>query len=88
MRRDHMASYMFEAFEAVTGAPLAAGPNAFNDDNGNPHENAINALAARGVIAGTGGGNFNPSGTVSRAQMGSFLARFLQLLDAAGALPA
>jgi subtilisin-like proprotein convertase family protein len=88
MRRDHMASYMFEAFEAVTGAPLAAGPNAFNDDNGNPHENAINALAARGVIAGTGGGNFNPSGTVSRAQMGSFLARFLQLMDASGALPA
>jgi subtilisin-like proprotein convertase family protein len=87
MRRDHMASYMFEAFEAVTGAPLPAGPNAFNDDNGNAHEVAINALAAEGVITGTGGGNFNPNGTVSRAQMGSFLARFLQLLDEKGALP-
>jgi len=86
MRRDHMASYMFEAFDAILGEPLAAGPNAFTDDEGNPHEVAINALAGAGVITGTGGGLFNPTGTVSRAQMGSFLARFLQLLADEGAI--
>ena len=86
MRRDHMASYMSEAFEAATGTPLAAGPDAFGDDTANPHEAAINALAARGVISGTGQGTFNPEGTVSRAQMGSFLARFVMVLDEAGAL--
>jgi subtilisin-like proprotein convertase family protein len=88
MRRDHMASYMYNAFTAVTGAPLPNGPNAFGDDDGNAFETAINALAAEGVITGTGGGNFNPAGTVSRAQMGSFLARFLMLFDEKGALPA
>jgi len=86
MRRDHMASYMAGAFEAVTGAALPAGPDAFNDDNDNPFEDDINALAAKGVITGTDGTTFNPNGTVSRAQMGSFLARFLQILDNVGAL--
>lgn len=87
MRRDHMASFLFEAFEAISGAPLPAGPNAFTDDDGTPHEAAINALAAADVLSGTGGGLYDPNGSVSRGQMGSFLARFLELLNRNDLLP-
>jgi len=79
MRRDHMASFMFEADVFAFNDPLDPGPDAFTDDDGNPHEVEINALANEGVIAGRGGGIFDPTGTVTRAQMASFLARLLQL---------
>lgn len=89
MRRDHMASFLANAYEVIIGAPLAGGPNAFTDDEGNPHEPEINALAAAGVVQGTGGGLYNPSGSVTRGSMGSFLARTLQLVvdDGATATP-
>jgi subtilisin-like proprotein convertase family protein len=82
MRRDHMASFLAGAYEFVIGQPLPAGPDAFTDDNGNPHEADINRLAARGVVLGDGQGNYGPAGVVSRSSMGSFLARTLdELLD-------
>lgn len=40
---------------------------------------AIEALAASGITGGCGGGNFCPSGTVSRGEMAAFLARALGL---------
>lgn len=39
----------------------------------------IEALAASGITAGTGGGNFSPDVTVTRAQMAVFLAKALGL---------
>jgi hypothetical protein len=86
MRRDHMASFLFEAFEQITGAPMPAGPDVFGDDAGNPHEAAINALAAAGIVNGTGPVTYSPANGVSRAQMASFLARFINFLGAEGAL--
>lgn len=86
MRRDHMASFLFAAFQQITGAPLPAGPDVFGDDAGNPHEAAINALAAAGIVNGTGPVTYSPANGVSRAQMASFLARFINLLGAEGAL--
>jgi hypothetical protein len=73
---------------------LPAGPDAFTDDTngGDPHgagtdnEQAIDALANAGVVQGTGGGLYRPSGTVTRGQMASFFARFIQLLVDAGDL--
>ncbi|MGE5276432.1 MAG: S-layer homology domain-containing protein [Acidobacteriota bacterium] len=40
---------------------------------------AIEALAASGITAGCGGGNFCPNGTVTRGEMAAFLARALGL---------
>jgi hypothetical protein len=77
--RAQMASFLMRAAELVAGAPLPTGGNAFGDDNGNLHEDNINRAAAAGVATGTGGTSFTPSGEVSRAQMGSFLARLLAL---------
>jgi hypothetical protein len=49
-------------------------PDAFLDDEGSPHERAINQLAAIGVVRGSGGA-FSPAASVTRAQMASLLDR-------------
>lgn len=49
-------------------------PQAFSDvPDTNPHAANINALADAGVIAGAGGGLFNPGANVTRGQAASFL---------------
>ena len=55
----------------------------FTDDDGTTHEAAINRVAEAGIAAGTGPTTFNPSGTVTRAQMATFLGRALQLTQVA-----
>ena len=52
----------------------------FNDvPVGNPYFQFVEALAASGVTAGCGGGNFCPDAPVTRAQMATFLSRALGL---------
>jgi hypothetical protein len=53
----------------------ASGPDAFTDDGATSAETraAIDRLAAAGVVRGTGGGRFDPTGLVSRAQMATFV---------------
>lgn len=87
MRRDDMAQILVNAYRVITGDDLPAGPDAFGDDEGTDadgtgtdNEDAINALAAAGVVEGTGGGNYDPDGAVSRGQFASFFARYLGLL--------
>ena len=53
-------------------------------DDGNVHEDNIDALAAIGIVLGTGDGNFDPSGDVRRDQMASFLIRLAQHLASEG----
>ncbi|MTV26943.1 hypothetical protein FTX61_16195, partial [Nitriliruptoraceae bacterium ZYF776] len=53
----------------------------FSDVSG-PHAGAINALAARDIIRGKGDGTFDPQGTITRDQVASMLARYLELADA------
>lgn len=72
--RAQMASFVAQAIEAAGGQLPASAPNAFNDDEGSVHERNIDRLAAAGIVSGVGGGRYNPSGTVSRAQMATFLA--------------
>jgi hypothetical protein len=94
MRRDDMAQLLVNAYRVIAGAPLPEGPDAFTDDTagGNPHgagtdnEAAINALANAGVVQGIGGGLYDPTGSVTRGQMASFLARYLQVLVDGGFL--
>lgn len=54
---------------------LSPGPDAFSDDDGSPHEGAINALAAAGIVGGVTSTRFDPSDQVSRGAMASILAR-------------
>jgi subtilisin family serine protease len=73
VRRGQMASFLTRAFD------LPAGPDAFGDDEGSTHEDAINALAATGITQGCTTISFCPDEEVSRAQMASFLSRALDL---------
>jgi hypothetical protein len=84
MRRDDMAQVLSNAYRVITGQSLAPGANAFDDDAGNDNEAAINALAQRGVVHGTGPRAYSPAGAVSRAQFATFLANELQILADAG----
>ncbi len=47
----------------------------FTDDNTNPHEAAINALAQSGITGGCGGTAFCPTAWVTRGQLAAFLHR-------------
>jgi hypothetical protein len=57
---------------------------AFTDDDGNPHEPAINAIAEAGITAGCGGTRYCPLTSVTRGEMATFLARALNLSNVAG----
>ena len=70
----------------VAGCMLASIPataagisGTFTDDDGSPHEPEINGIAAAGITLGCGGTNFCPLGSVTRAEMASFLVRALDL---------
>jgi hypothetical protein len=68
--RDQMASFLSRAV-GLSGTA----PNAFTDDNGNPHEPNINLAAQAGITTGCGGTNYCPAGLVTRGQMAAFLHR-------------
>jgi len=61
---------------------LAAGPDAFTDDDASEFEPSINTLAAAGITRGCNppvSDHFCPDRLVSRAEMAAFLARALAL---------
>jgi hypothetical protein len=55
------------------------GADFFTDDNGHPHEADINAVAARGIVRGSGDGTFKPNAAVTRGAMAAMLARYVTL---------
>ena len=81
--RAQMATFLVAAIDFMRPTDLATSPDAFTDDNGDPHEANINKLAAIDVVDGVGGTSYNPSGQLSRAQMASFLIRTLAAIHAA-----
>ena len=78
--REEMASFVNGLIEAESGAPLASDTDAFTDDEDSPYEADINGLAAAGIVQGTGGGLYDPDGTVQRDSMASFIVRTIQHL--------
>lgn len=72
--RGQMASLLVRALELP---PVEGDP--FTDDEHSIHERDIAALAAAGLTHGCESGSFCPDDPVTRAQMGSFLARAFQL---------
>ncbi len=72
--RAQMASFLARAMDLVVGDA----PNAFIDDEGNVHEDAINAIAAAGITKGCNppdNDEYCPAEPVTRAQMATFLMR-------------
>jgi hypothetical protein len=85
-----MASFLLRTHDFISDQTLPAGDNAFPDDEpDNVHEAAINALQEAGVIEGTDASPslYDPSGSVRRDQMASFLMRLADLLAAEGNFP-
>jgi hypothetical protein len=77
VRRDQMATFLARMLHR-SGVVLPSNPpDAFPDDEANPHEGSIDAMTALGVIGGRADGRFAPSGIVTRGQMATFLARAL-----------
>ena len=68
--RGQMATFLARAL----GLP-PADHDYFGDDNGTPHEDNINRIAAAGITIGCGGTSFCPGGSVSRQEMAAFLYR-------------
>jgi hypothetical protein len=59
--------------------PSAAATSAFSDIADSRFRTQIEWLAAEGITHGCGGGRFCPDGHVTRAQMATFLVRFLNV---------
>ncbi|MFT5223039.1 MAG: hypothetical protein ACI867_001349, partial [Glaciecola sp.] len=77
--RSVMAKWVAGAM-ALGGVASGDDTNWFEDDQGDVNEAAINEIASLGIVTGTGGGRYGPSLTLSRGQMGTFLARAFSLL--------
>jgi glucose/arabinose dehydrogenase len=79
VRRDQMASFLARALDDLSPAT----GDAFTDDDGNTHEDAINIVAANGITLGcdASGTLYCPEDLVPRDQMASFLGRALGLTE-------
>ncbi|MBW3619922.1 MAG: S-layer homology domain-containing protein [Actinobacteria bacterium] len=75
VRRDQMAVLVARAVTASRGELPAPERRRFSDLEGNVHRDAIESLAAAGIVTGYADGTYRPRGTVPRGQMTAFLAR-------------
>lgn len=75
-RRDQMASVVARLVDRLGGSLPGYAPDPYRDvDPASPHAGAIARITAAGIAQGTGDRNFDPDGTVTRAQMATFLVR-------------
>lgn len=87
VRRGQMATFLAAAWAHHTGEPLLpppAGWLGFRDTTGSIHAANIDRVAAAGIAGGFPDGTFDPDAPVTRAQMGTFLARFIAALVSSG----
>ena len=83
MEREDMAAFMAAALELP-----ATGTDYFDDDDGLPHEDAINRIREAGITFGCdppANTQFCPADSVTRGQMAAFFGRAWSLVDGAGA---
>jgi S-layer family protein len=73
--REQMAVFVLRTLDPLLNPPDCAPPNTFLDvPETSPFCKWIEELARRGVVGGCGGGNYCPTGTVTRDQMGVFIS--------------
>lgn len=72
VRRDQMATFLANSLGLSGG-----GDGHFTDVEGNTHEDAINALAARGIARGDTSGRYHPHRDIRRDQAASLIDRGL-----------
>lgn len=75
--RAQMATFLVRAAEFARNEALPIGGDAFDDDNGDSHEERINKAAAAGFATGVAPRTYRPLGNVRRDQMARFLSRVL-----------
>ena len=63
----------------VKAMPLANPGATFDDVSGHRNQPAVEALAARNIIAGKDGGNFDPDGAMTRAEFAAIVVKALGL---------
>lgn len=80
VRRDQLAAFVARTIEAAEVDLGAATDQGFTDIAGNVHADAINRLAAHGVVRGTTATTFAPREVVRRDQMATFLVRAAELI--------
>jgi hypothetical protein len=80
--RRQMAAFVNRLQDFLTGSPYSTSGDYFDDDNGDPGEDDLNALASVGIFQGDGAGNVNPGGNLTRRQMANILLRDAQVLFA------
>ncbi len=82
MVREDMAAFMAAALELP-----ATGTDYFDDDDGLPHEDAINSFREAGITFGCNppdNTHFCPADSVTRGQMAAFFGRAWNLVDGIG----
>ena len=82
--RGQMASFVARAISHLLDEPVTSDVDHFTDDDRDVHEPMIDALAELGVVAGTGGGRFEPGHPIGRGQGAAFLVRALAVLEVGG----
>jgi hypothetical protein len=82
--RAQMATFLVRALEAAVEDDLPR--TATFSDVGGAHQASIEKLASAGIALGSDGDRYDPSASINRAQMASFVARSMSYLVAEGAL--
>jgi hypothetical protein len=82
--RAQMATFINRSEAFVTGSPYTTTQDFFTDDEGNTHEDNVNAVASLGIAQGKTANTYGPDDPVTRDQMASFLIRWFAIHEAAG----
>ena len=78
--RGQMASLIVRMHEEVVGRQITPSSRSFPDIAGSPHETNIRKLVSLEVTTGFSDGTFQPSGSVTRGQMATFVMRYVEHL--------
>ena len=78
--RGQMASLIVRMHEEVVGRQITPSSRSFPDIAGSPHETNIRKLVALEVTTGFPDGTFQPSSSVTRGQMATFVMRYVEHL--------
>lgn len=86
--RGQMASFINNAQRFLSGgqAPFITNNDYFVDDETSVHEANINGIAAAGITAGVDATHYAPNNPVLRANMATFITRYLAVLHKSGSI--